>query len=203
MYRDSACGPEQWWWLSKGWGGPGGGRGFGGARGGRPWWAEAMGEPPPRAERGGVRFLVLEAIAAQPRHGYEIIQHIEQRAGGSYRPSPGVIYPTLQMLEELEQARVVEQEGRKVYAITESGKAELETNRSTVDEFYARFAEDQPWESYAEDFAELMKRVGQLMSTFRKGAHRGRMSPATMRAIRLALDEALRKIDDVLNGPSR
>ena len=46
-----------------------------------------MGEPPPRAERGGVRYLVLEAIAEKPRHGYEIIQHIEQRAGGSYRPS--------------------------------------------------------------------------------------------------------------------
>ena len=142
MYRDPACGPEQFWWMSRGWaGGPGapGGRGFGPGRGGKPWWAEAMGEPPPRAERGGVRFLVLEAIAEQPRHGYEIIQHIEQRAGGSYRPSPGVIYPTLQMLEELEQARVVEQDGRKVYAITDAGKTELETNRSSVDEFYARF----------------------------------------------------------------
>ena len=205
MYRDSACGPEQFWWMSRGWGGgPGGpgGRGFGPGRG-KPWWAEAMGDPPPRAERGGVRFLVLEAIAEQPRHGYEIIQHIEQRAGGSYRPSPGVIYPTLQMLEELEQARVVEQDGRKVYAITDAGKAELETNRNSVDEFYARFTEDQPWEAYAEDFAELMKRVGKLMMTFRKGAHRGRMSPNTMRAIRLALDEALRKIDDVLNGPQR
>jgi DNA-binding PadR family transcriptional regulator len=150
-----------------------------------------------------VRYLVLEAIAEQPRHGYEIIQHIEQRAAGSYRPSPGVIYPTLQMLEELEHARVVEQEGRKVYAITDKGKADLEQNRPTVDEFYARFTEDQPWEAYAEDFAELMKRVAKLMSTFRRGAHHGRMSPSTMRAIRLALDEALRKIDEALNGPSR
>jgi hypothetical protein len=80
MHRDSAFGPEHYWWMSRGWGGNQG-RGFGGGpRGGRPWWAEAMGEPPPRAERGGVRFLVLEAIAEQPRHGYEIIQHIEQRA---------------------------------------------------------------------------------------------------------------------------
>lgn len=206
MYRDSACGPEQVWWTNRGgWSaGPVGGRGgpFGG-RGGRPWWADAMGEPPPRAERGGVRYLVLEAIAEQARHGYEIIQHIEQRASGSYRPSPGVIHPTLQLLEELQHARVVERDGKKVYGITEAGKVELETNRSSVDEFYARFTEDQPWESYAEDFAELMKRVGRLMQTFRKGAHRGRMSPTTMRAIRVALDEALRKIEDVLNGPSR
>src|SRR6185369_1470384 len=206
MYRDPACGPEHLWWMSRGWAG-GGGRGWGGpggpGRGGKPWWADAMGEPPPRAERGGVRYLVLEAIVEQPRHGYEIIQHIEQRAGGSYRPSPGVIYPTLQMLEELEHARVVEKEGRKDYAITDAGKADLEANRLGADEFYERFTEEQPWESYAEDFAELMKRVGRLMTTFRKGAHRGRMSPTTMRAIRLALDEALRKIDDVLNGPPR
>lgn len=202
MYRDSACGPEQWWMGGRG-PGRGGWGGGGHHRGGRPWWADAMGEPPPRAERGGVRYLVLEAITAQPRHGYEIIQHIEQRAGGVYRPSPGVIYPTLQMLEELEHARVVEQDGRKVYAITDAGRADLDANRSAVDEFYARFNEEQPWESYAEDFTELMKRVAKLMQTFRRGAHRGRMSPATMRAIRLALDEALRKIDEALNGSGR
>src|SRR5215207_9826011 len=146
MYRDPSCGPDQWLWLTSRWG-AGGGRGFGGPRGGRPWWADAMGEPPPRAERGGVRYLVLEAIAEQPRHGYEIIQHIEQRAGGSYRPSPGVIYPTLQLLEELEHARVVQQEGRKVYAITDAGREDLEANRGGVDEFYARFSDEQPWMS--------------------------------------------------------
>jgi DNA-binding PadR family transcriptional regulator len=162
-----------------------------------------MGEPTPRAERGGVRYLVLEAIAEQPRHGYEIIQHIEQRAGGSYRPSPGVIYPTLQLLEELELARVDQGEGRKVYAITDAGREDLEENRAVVDEFYARFGDEQAWMSYAEEFAELMKRIGKLMHTFRTGAHRGRLSPATMRTIRLALDEALRKIDDALNGSRR
>lgn len=202
MYRDAACGPDQFWWMSRG-AGRGGWGGGPGHRGGRPWWADAMGEAPPRAERGGVRYLVLEAITEQSRHGYEIIQHIEQRAGGVYRPSPGVIYPTLQMLEELEHARVVEREGRKVYEITDAGRADLDANRSAVDEFYARFNEEQPWESYAEDFKELMKRVGKLMQTFRRGAHRGRMSPATMRAIRLALDEALTKIDEALNGPVR
>jgi DNA-binding PadR family transcriptional regulator len=199
MIGSPACGPGAWLWMAHQHQHRHGGRG--GFR--RPWWAGAMDERAPRAERGEIRYLVLDAIREQPRHGYEIIQHIEQRAGGSYRPSPGVIYPTLQMLEELQHARVVEQEGKKVYAITDLGKVDLETNRTSVDEFYARFTEDQPWESYAEDFAELMKRVGRLMQTFRKGAHRGRMSPTTMRAIRLALDEALRKIDDVLNGPQR
>jgi DNA-binding PadR family transcriptional regulator len=197
MTRDDSCDSAGFWFAGRS-----GGFGWGG-RGGRPWWADAMGEPPPRAERGGVRYLVLEAIAEQPRHGYEIIQHIEQRAGGTYRPSPGVIYPTLQMLEELDHARVVQQEGRKVYAITDAGREDLDANRAVVEDFYARFSDEQPWMSYAEDLAELMKRIGKLMVTFKVGAHRGRLSPATMRTIRLALDEALKKIDDALNGSKR
>src|SRR6187399_1319871 len=107
MIGAAACGPAGWMWMAHrhGHGGHGHGRmGFGL----RPWWAGAMDEPTPRAERGEIRFLVLDAIREQSRHGYEVIQHIEQRAKGSYRPSPGVIYPTLQMLEELGLAQIVE-----------------------------------------------------------------------------------------------
>ena len=97
---------------------------FGPPAGGRgPSWGDWFGSPPPRAERGGVRYLVLDALSERPRHGYEVIQVIEERSGGSYRPSPGVIYPTLQMLEELGHARVVEQDNRKVYEITDAGRA--------------------------------------------------------------------------------
>lgn len=153
----------------------------------------------PRAERGEVRLLVLDAINDQPRHGYEVIQHIEARAGGSYRPSPGVIYPTLQLLEELGQAQVVEQAGRKAYAITDAGRNELAANRRAVDDFYDRF-EDEPWEAYAEDFAELMQGVARLVKAFRRGSRRGRLNPATLRAIKAALDEALDKIEAALGA---
>src|SRR5579871_1914687 len=80
-------------------------------------WAEWWRGPTPRADRGLVRYLVLDAIAQQPRHGYEIIQVIGEKSGGAYRPSPGVVYPTLQMLEELGHARTVEKDDRKVYTI--------------------------------------------------------------------------------------
>src|SRR5258707_4546330 len=104
---------------------PGGGaRGWGSRRhgmGGPPaWFGDWFGGPPPRAERGEVRYLVLDALAQRPRHGYEVIQAIEERSGGAYRPSPGVIYPTLQMLEELGHAELSTQEGRQVYSITEA-----------------------------------------------------------------------------------
>lgn len=185
---------DGFWWAGRFGHGPGFGHG---RRGGRPWWAD-MGEPPPRAERGGVRYLVLEAISEQSRHGYEIIQHIESRSRSSYRPSPGVIYPTLQMLEELGHARVVEQEGRKAYSITELGKQDLEANRAAVDDFYSRCGDD-PFESYAEDFADLMKFFGRVMKTVKIGMHRGRMSPRTVRSIRQVLEEALKKIEAALD----
>lgn len=147
-------------------------------------------------------MLVLDAIKDQPRHGYEVIQHIEQRAAGSYRPSPGVIYPTLQLLEELEHAQIVEQGGRKAYAITEAGRDELAANRRAVDDFYDRF-ENEPWEAYAEDFAELMQGVARLVKAFRRGSRRGRLTPATLREVKAALEEALDKIEATLGGTSR
>ncbi len=137
---------------------------------------------------------MLDAIEAQPRHGYEVIQTIEQRSGGRYRPSPGVIYPTLQMLEELSHVSLLETEDRKAYAITEAGRRDLEANRDAVREFYERF-EDQPWEAYAEDFGDMMSDVGRLLRAFRRGARHGRMSPEVMRKIREALDEAVSRIE--------
>jgi DNA-binding PadR family transcriptional regulator len=159
-----------------------------------------MGDPPPRAERGEIRFLVLDAIKEKPRHGYEVIQHIEERARGSYRPSPGVIYPTLQMLEELGHANVVEQDGRKAYAITDAGRTELAQNARAVEDFYGR-AEDEPWEAYAEDVGDLMRRVARLLKTFKLAARRGRLAPETLRAIGKVLDEAIAGIEEILNGP--
>src|ERR1044071_5710680 len=106
MMHHVACGPGDWTWMAHAFG-----RRFG--HHGGNCGAGAMSAPPPRAERGEIRFLVLDAIKERARHGYEVIQHIEERAGGSYRPSPGVIYPTLQLLEELGHARVVDQDGRK------------------------------------------------------------------------------------------
>jgi DNA-binding PadR family transcriptional regulator len=153
-----------------------------------------MRDSPPRVERGEVRYLVLSAIVDRPRHGYEIIQTIEERSRGQYRPSPGVIYPTLQMLEELGHVSVIEAEGRKAYAITDAGRRDLEANEEAVRDFYDHF-EDEPWEAYAEDFGELMKRVGRLLRAFKRGSRRGHMSPEVMTKIREALDEALAKIE--------
>jgi len=88
---------------------------------------------------GDLKLLLLALIEQQPRHGYELIRIIEDMFHGHYSPSPGAIYPTLTMLEELGYAEVTsEQGGRKLYAITAAGRTYLEENREAVDAVTAR-----------------------------------------------------------------
>ena len=90
-------------------------------------------------EQGDLRFVILHLLAEKPRHGYEIIKALEERFGGAYAPSPGAVYPTLQLLEDLGYARVVPgEEGKKVYEITDAGRAHLAENQETVDNIFDR-----------------------------------------------------------------
>jgi DNA-binding PadR family transcriptional regulator len=77
-----------------------------------------------RVGRGDVRAAILSLLAEQPMHGYQIIQQIEERSGGSWRPSPGSVYPTLQLLTDEGMIEVEESAGRKTYSLTEAGREE-------------------------------------------------------------------------------
>lgn len=180
---------------------------MGGYRRGRPgfegarrhaFWQELMGERGQRADRGIVRYLVLDAVEQQPRHGYEIMQTITDRSGGAYKPSPGVVYPTLQMLEEMELIRGVESNGRKVFEITDEGRRELEANRLDVEEFYERAAGPADWEEQAEIFADLAGDMAKLFRLYRLAARRGRLTTASKKAIRNELDTAIERIEAIL-----
>ena len=105
--------------------GPRGGRGGGGGR--------VFGH-------GGLRFVLLQLIADKPAHGYELIKAIEDRLGGAYAPSPGIVYPTLTLLEELGHLAVDTADGssRKRYSATDAGREFLAANRATTDELMAR-----------------------------------------------------------------
>ena len=104
-----------------------GGHGFFGRGGG--------GDVPPsrRLSSSDLQLLVLALLAEHPAHGYELIKTIEERSGGFYSPSPGVIYPALTFLEEIGQARVEQDGTRKLYSITKDGGAHLAANRTTAD----------------------------------------------------------------------
>ena len=191
------CGDHDWGQHMRGrWGRQGPWQG-----GPRDAWAEALGEwwrgPAPRIERGQVRYLVLDALAAQPRHGYEVIQAIGEKSRGAYKPSPGVVYPTLQMLEELGLARTVAQGDRKVYEITDEGRRDLKEHADEVAEFYE--GSGFGWEQPTDDVAHVIKRVGRVMYLFRRALHRGSVRPSTIRRMRSILDDTLSKLEELLS----
>lgn len=84
-------------------------------------------------QKGDLKYIILDLLKDQPRHGYDIILELEEQSHGLYKPSPGVVYPTLQMLEEMDYASSTEQEGKKIYAITESGLQFLAKQKDIAD----------------------------------------------------------------------
>jgi len=130
------------------------------------------------------------------------MQAIEERSGGTYRPSPGVIYPTLQLLEEVGHARVEERESRKVYAITSEGRKDLEAHREEVQDFYERSGAES-WEEYAEELADLVKQGGRLFKALRRAARRGQLTPGMMKKLRGILDEAMARVEALVDTDRR
>jgi DNA-binding PadR family transcriptional regulator len=164
----AGCGPHRHEaardWMSRmggGWG-PGGGHGRGGWGGG-PGWGRG-----PRARRGDVRAALLLLLEEEPRNGYQLIQAIEQRTGGVWRPSPGAVYPALQQLEDEGLVRAEEADGRRVFQLTDEGRAYVEENRERL---------RAPWDAVTEagtgDVGELRQLVFGLFAAVRQVAHAG------------------------------
>jgi len=104
--------------------------------GGRGFFGGGGGGDLPGARRLGaaeLQLLILALLEEQARHGYELIKTIEERSGGFYSPSPGVIYPALTFLEEIGQARVQQEGTRKLYHVTADGRSHLAAHRATAD----------------------------------------------------------------------
>jgi len=102
----------------QGWGW--GGQGYGG------WWGGEGDRPRSRPRRGDVRLAVLLLLDEQPMHGYQIITELTERSDGLWRPSPGSVYPTLQQLEDEGLVAAAERDGRRTFALTDSGRATVE-----------------------------------------------------------------------------
>jgi DNA-binding PadR family transcriptional regulator len=119
--------------------------------------------------RGDLKYVILELLKDQPRHGYDIIRALEARMRGYYRPSPGSVYPTLQMLEDLGYVTSTQHEGKKVYTITDAGRGYLEEQKSTVDDIRDRIAAG--WDAAQRpEVSDLMHEAQQLArALFRQG----------------------------------
>jgi DNA-binding PadR family transcriptional regulator len=141
MFRDD-CGPRDRERAGRGWDWSADPSNFGafffggGHRRGGPWRGGRM------FEQGGLKFVILRLLDEKPRHGYEIIKELEERSGGRYTPSPGTVYPTLTMLEDMGFASATAEEGgKKVYSITDAGRQHLAENKSAVDDVIDRLAQ--------------------------------------------------------------
>lgn len=158
------------------------GRGGRGPRGGRFF------------DQGDLRLVILAMLAEQPRHGYELIKEIEERLGGAYAPSPGVVYPTLTLLEELGYAALQSSEGpKKLYAATPEGLAHLEQNRAMVDALFARI--DEAGQGRGGFAPRIMRAMGNVKLALRLRLSQGPLTSEQVDKIAAALDAAALDIE--------
>jgi len=152
--------------------------------GGAPWGGR-------RARRGDVRTAILAVLADEPKHGYDVIRELEQRSGGNWSPSPGSVYPTLQMLEDEGLVTGEDQDGKKVYSLTDAGRTELEERRE-------RAGGADPWEHRGapEGFAKLRDAGFQLGAAAMQAARTG--DAAQVGKVTEILADARRKIYEIL-----
>jgi DNA-binding PadR family transcriptional regulator len=146
-------------------------------------------------DHGDLRYVLLHLIAEKPRHGYELIKAIEEQFGGAYSPSPGVIYPTLTLLEELGYLHPESAEGtRKLYSITAEGTAFLNANRPLVDAILGRMAEVS--RAYGGGPApEIRRAVHNLRLALSIRLRRGPLDLGQVRTIVDALDRVAGEIE--------
>jgi DNA-binding PadR family transcriptional regulator len=146
-------------------------------------------------DQGDLRLVILQLIAEKPRYGYELIKAIEEKLGGAYSPSPGVVYPTLTMLEELGYATVSASEGaKKLYAITAEGKAYLDTNRATVDAIFARIDQINAAQGGGPS-PQIVRAMQNLRLALRMRLSQGPLNEEQVRAIAAVLDAAAVEIE--------
>jgi DNA-binding PadR family transcriptional regulator len=133
-----------------------------------------------RKRRGDVRAALLLALSEEPRNGYQLMQLIEERSGGRWRPSPGSVYPALAQLEDEGLIRSVERDGQKLYELTDAGREHLAEHPDHP----APWDEDDD-DPAAQSIAGMRKLIGQVAA-------------AAMQVSQVADDEQLKRASDVL-----
>ena len=147
-------------------------------------------------ESGEVKYVILRLLKEKPRHGYEIMKALEERLGGWYTPSPGTVYPTLQLLEDQGYVRAVETEGKKTYHITPEGEAFLHEHREFTDDIFDR-VRDMVGGFAAGGMGELNAAFARLAGqTFRNAWRLGPDSP-TLARMAEALKKAAAEIEEI------
>jgi len=146
-------------------------------------------------DSGELQLVLLKLIADQPRHGYELIRAIEELTGGAYVPSPGVIYPTLTLLQDMGRIEEATAAGpRKAFSVTTDGTAELEAKKPEVAALFARLAELASMRERT-DGGPVRRALGNLRVALADRLNREGVQTETLHEVAAILDEAVRKIE--------
>jgi DNA-binding PadR family transcriptional regulator len=178
-----------------------GGRGWAGRHGG--WGFDGDGEEDRGGRRPGrrifgsgeLRLVLLKLISEQPRHGYDLIRAIEELTGGEYAPSPGVIYPTLTLLQDMDFIEEAPGDGaRKPFQITAAGSAHLQEKAEEADELIERLRRVSPSHS-PERGSPVWRAMRNLGMAIRNRLHRGDVSEETVHELAALIDEFAQRVE--------
>jgi DNA-binding PadR family transcriptional regulator len=147
--------------------------------------------------KGDFKYVVLDLLREQPSYGYEIIRRLEERFHGHYAPSAGIVYPTLQMLEDLGYVTGQQQDGKKVYTITEQGRGFLEEQQQQVNDTHERMS---AWWSHEgrEELRAMVDELRELGHALRHRAHG--LNGAQVHRIHEVVSRAVSEIEAILQG---
>jgi DNA-binding PadR family transcriptional regulator len=179
-----------------------GARGWGGWRGSWGPFDFDFGDEGGRARRRGrmfesgeLRLVLLKLISDEPRHGYDLIRAIEELTGGSYAPSPGVIYPTLTMLQEMGLIEETPGEGaRKPFQITKAGSAHLDENAEEAEELILRLKTLSP-SYHPEGGSPVWRAMRNLGMAIRNRLHHGDVTEETVHELAALIDEFAQRVE--------
>ena len=165
--------------------------------GGRDWRFERFGGRERLFDSGDLQLIILQLLSEKPSYGYELIKAIEERLAGGYAPSPGVVYPTLTLLEERGFARIESAEGsRKVYGVTDAGRQELAANAGRLKEITARL-EHSGRHFRRGRSPEIMQAFMDLRNAIRARVTREALTNDQIKKIAEAIHQAARNIEAV------
>jgi len=139
--------------------------------------------------RGDIRTALLSALTDGPAHGYELIRRLEEKSGGTWRPSPGSVYPTLQLFEDEGLVRSEERDGKRVYELTEAGQAEAAERAERMG--------SAPWEDDDNEFHRLMKSAVQVVVAAKQIARMG--DPAQLERATTAIRATSKELYKILS----
>ena len=175
--------------------------GFGRGRDGegRDGGGRGDGRGGPRGRRmfdsGELRLVLLKLIADEPRHGYDLIRQVEELTGGAYAPSPGVVYPTLTLLDDMGLIEARQAEGaKKLFAVTDAGTAHLSEQAELVAALMARLS-DVGAERARTDSASVRRAMGNLREVLIHRLRQDEVAKDTLHAIVALIDDAAQKIE--------